>query len=80
MKYGASKELWEYWVQYKNLCLKEGLLYRTRQTEPSFEIVYQMHVPWDRVFNVLLLYSPRAGHFGIKKLYQRACEKVYWPC
>ena len=69
MKNGASKELWEYWVQYTNLCLREGLSYRTHQTEPSFEIVYQMLVPWERVFSVfeLLLYYPTAGHFVTKK-------------
>ena len=42
MRNGASKELWKYWVQYKNLCLIEGILYRKHQTEPSFETVYQM--------------------------------------
>ena len=41
-----------------------------------------MLVPWERVSNVLELLhdSPSAGHFGIGKTYQRACERFYWPC
>ena len=42
MRNGASKELWKYWVHYKNLCLIERISYRKHQTE----IVYQMVVPW----------------------------------
>ena len=82
MKNGASKELWKYWVQYKALCLIEGILYRKNQTEPNFETVYQMQVPRGRVFNVLELLhdSPSAGLFGIEKTYKRACEMFYWPC
>ena len=48
MKNGASKELWKYSVQYTNLCLIDGILYRKHQTEPNFETVYQMLVPWQR--------------------------------
>ena len=82
MKNGASKELWKYWVQYTNLCLIDGILIRKHQTEPNFETVYQMLLPWERVSNLLELLhdSPSAGHFGIEKSYQRACEKFYWPC
>ena len=81
MKNGASKQLWKYWVQYTNLCLIEGILYRKHQTETNFETVYQMLVPRERVSNVLeLLHDcPSAGQFRIKKTYQRACEKFYWP-
>ena len=65
----ASKELWNYWVEYTNLCLLEGILYPKHQTEPNFETVYQMLSPWCRVSNVLELLhdSPGAGHFGIGK-------------
>ena len=28
----------------------------------------------------LLHDSPSAGHFGIEKTYQRACERLFWPC
>ena len=82
MRNGASKELWKYWVQYKNLFLIEGILYRKHQTEPNFETVYQMVEPWGRMSNVLELLhdSPSAGHFGIEKTYKRACERFYWPC
>ena len=82
MKNGASKELWKYWVQYKNLFLIEGILYRKQQTEPNIETVYQMLVPWVRVSNVLELLhdSPSAGRLGIGKTYKRACERIYWPC
>ena len=40
-----------------------------------------MLVPWERVSQVheLLHDSPNAGHFGIEKTYQRACERCYWP-
>ena len=55
MRNGASKELWKYWVQYKNLFLIEGILYQIHQTESNFETVYQMLVPWGRVSNVLEL-------------------------
>ena len=53
-----------------------GFLYRKHQIEPIFDTVYQMLVPWERVSNVLELLhdSPSAGHFGIEKRYQRACE------
>ena len=79
MKNGASKELWKHWVQYTNLCLRDRILYRKHQTEPNFETVYQMLVPWERVSNVLELLhdSPSAGRFGIEKTYLRACEKFY---
>ena len=82
MRNGASKELWKYWVQYKNLFFIEGILYRKHQTEPNFETVYQMLVPWGRVSNVLELLhdSPSTGYFGIEKTYKRACERLYWPC
>ena len=67
MKNRVSKELWKYRVQYTNICLIDGILYCKHQTEPSFETVYQMCVPWERVSNVieLLHESPSAGHFGI---------------
>ena len=82
MTNGASKELWKYWVQYKNLCLIERILYRKNQTEPNFETVYQTLVPWCRVSNVLELLhdSPSSGHFVIEKTYKRACVSFYWPC
>ena len=82
MKNGASKELWKYWVQYTNLCLIDGILYREHQTEPNFETVYQTLVLWERVSKMLELLhdSPSAGHFGIEKTYQRACERFYRPC
>ena len=82
MKNRASKELWKYWVQYKALCLIEGILYRKHQTEHNFETFFQMLVPRGRVSNVLELLhdSPSAGHFGIEKTYKRACESFYWPC
>ena len=28
----------------------------------------------------LLHGSPSAGHFGIEKMYKRACKKFFWPC
>ena len=71
MKNGPSKELWKYWVEYTNVFLTEGNLYRKHQTEPNFETVYQMLVPRERMSNVLELLhdSPSAGHFGIEKTY-----------
>ena len=69
MRNGASKELWKYWVQYKNRFLIEGILYQKHQTGPNFETVYQMLVPWGTVSNDLELLhdSPSARHFGIEK-------------
>ena len=82
MKNGESKAIWNYCVQNTNLSLIEGFLYRKRQTEPNFETVYQMLVRWDRVSNVLELLhdSTIAGHFGIAKTHQRACQWFYWRC
>ena len=82
MRNGVSKKLRKYWVQYRNLFLIEGILYRKHQTQPNFETVYQMLVRWRRVSNVLELlhYSPSAGHFGIEKTCKRACERFYWSC
>ena len=48
MKNGASKVLWKYSVQYKNLCLIDGILYCKHQTESNYETVYQTLVPWER--------------------------------
>ena len=69
MKNGASKDLWKSWVQYTNFCFIDGILYHKHHTEPNFETVYQMLVPWERVSNVLeqLHDSPSAGHFWIEK-------------
>ena len=82
MENGASKELWKYWVQYTIFFLIEGILYRKHQTEPNFETVYQMLVPWERVSNVfeLLHDSSSASLFRIEKRYHRACEKICYPC
>ena len=64
------------------ICLIDGILYRKQQIEPNFETVYQMLVPWEGLPNVidLLHDSSRAGHFGIEKTYQMACERFYRPC
>ena len=82
MRNGALKELWKNWVQYKSLLFKERISYRKHQTEPNFENIYQMLVPWGRVSNVLELLhdSFSAGHFDTEKTYKRACERFYWPC
>ena len=82
MRNGASKELWKYRVQYKNIFLIEVILYQKHQTEHNFKTIYQMLVPWGRVTNVLELLhdSPGAGQFGTEKTYKRACESFYWPC
>ena len=80
MKNGASEELLKYWIQYTNLCLIDGILYRKHRTEPNFDTVYKMLIPWERASNVLELLhdSPSAGHFGTEKTYHWACEKFYW--
>ena len=82
MKNGEKKVLWKYWVQYTNLCLIDGILYRKNQNEPNSETLYQMLVPLQEVSNVveLLHDSCSADIFGIEKTYQRACESFYWPC
>ena len=35
----------KYWVQYKNPCLIDGILYSKHQLEPNFMTVCQMLVP-----------------------------------
>ena len=79
MKNGAPKELWKHWVQYTNLCLIKGTLYRKEQTKLNCETVYQMLVQWERLSSVLELLheAPSAGHFMIEKTYQRACESLF---
>ena len=66
-KTGTTKN--ENKVHHTNLSLIEGILYRKHQTEPNFETVYQMLVPWERVSNVLeqLHDSTSVGHFEIEK-------------
>ena len=82
MKNGASKELWNYWIQYASLCLLDWIFYHEHQIEPNFETFCQMLVPWERVSNELELLhdSPSAGHFVTEKTFQRVCEMFYWPC
>ena len=74
MKNGALKSFWNYWFLYKSLCLIEGIFYCKRQTNPHFETVYQMLVPWEGVSNVheLLHDSPSSGRFVIEKTCQMA--------
>ena len=78
----SIKKIWKYWVQYKTVCLIDGISHRKHQSEPNSETVQQMLVPCERVFNVLELMhdSPSAGHFGIETTYRRACQRFYWPC
>ena len=76
MNNGALKKLWKYWVQFKNLCLIDGIFYQKHQTELNFGNIYQIIVPWERVSNVLELLQ-HTGHVRIRKTYQRACKKVF---
>ena len=78
---GASKELWKFWVDFKNLQLIQGLLYRRKQLEDGDRWVHQLVVAENQISNILPLLheSPCTGHFGIEKTYQRAQERFFWP-
>ena len=78
---GASKELWKFWVDIKNLRLIQGLLVRTKKIEDGDRWVHQLIVAENQISNILPLLheSPCTGHFGIEKTYQRAQERFFWP-
>ena len=78
---GASKELWNFWVDFKNLRLIQGLLFRTKKLEDGDRWVHQLIVAENQISNILPLLheSPCTGHFGIEKTYQRAQERFFWP-
>ena len=78
---GASKELWKYWTQFRNLMMNDDILYRNQTLEPTDTKVQQMLIAQNNLQKILPLLHESActGHLGVEKTYQRARERFYWP-
>ena len=74
----ALKTLWGAW---KQLHLRDGVLYRRWEDDTGSEVRYLLVVPSAMQGEVLhqLHNSPTGGHLGITKLYEKARSRFYWP-
>ena len=76
-----SKEVKCLWMQWDQLQLRNGVLYRLWESDDGAKISWHLVVPKTRRDNILSqLHDVRtAGHLGVKKTESRVQERFYWP-
>ncbi|GFU62527.1 retrovirus-related Pol polyprotein from transposon 17.6 [Trichonephila clavipes] len=69
-----------YWTLWDSLHLKNGLLYRTWESDDEKTFRWQLIHPKTRISTVLKEPhgSPTGGHFGVMKTVQKVRECFYW--
>ncbi|GFV45329.1 retrovirus-related Pol polyprotein from transposon 412 [Trichonephila clavipes] len=69
-----------YWALWDSLHVKNGVLYRTCESDDGKTFRWQLILPKTRVSTVLkeLHGSSTGGHFGVMKTLQKVRERFYW--
>ena len=70
-----------YWLQWKSLDLRDGVLYRLWETPAGDRVISQLVLPKvlrKEAFH-LLHSTPTAGHMGTNKTISRLQQRFYWP-